>query len=327
MKKVVGSLLCLLVAAPVAFSDPPPIYGAHIVRPTEPLTLFGQPLPGVIGQSLGAARVEIRTFSNTSQIKPLDENGASDETANPLLQVSHMGVGILSSAPTGKFNVVLDSNILTNHMFVRVYNTDDPSTATYYFDSEPFQLQLDNITLSRRVSFSSQKTIAPPDAPPMDSDGDGISDEDEYNGYYGFQTDPFNPDTDGDGINDDVEIVYGLDPTSRLEIVLSSTNAVSPASIDAGTLDWLVGWHASTNPYVSYTLDMVQDIFDFSTNRFPAALEAQRARSRDVTPTNTDWAENVTDWMKTNRTGFFRVRQDLLPLPELDDDPSGGDGN
>ncbi|KRB76379.1 protein kinase [Nocardioides sp. Root190] len=44
--------------------------------------------------------------------------------------------------------------------------------------------------------------------PPVDSDGDGLSDEDEA----GAGTDPANPDSDGDGINDGAEVTAGTDP-------------------------------------------------------------------------------------------------------------------
>jgi hypothetical protein len=45
----------------------------------------------------------------------------------------------------------------------------------------------------------------------QDSDGDGISDDNEY--YYG--TDPYNADSDGDGLNDGSEVYnYGTSPTS-----------------------------------------------------------------------------------------------------------------
>ena len=47
-----------------------------------------------------------------------------------------------------------------------------------------------------------------PDDAWQDTDGDGLSDQDEY--YYG--TDPENPDTDGDGASDLEEIYNGTDP-------------------------------------------------------------------------------------------------------------------
>lgn len=48
-----------------------------------------------------------------------------------------------------------------------------------------------------------------PTIPPLDSDGDGVSDEEEIR----LGTDPFKPDTDGDELLDGEEVyVYGTDP-------------------------------------------------------------------------------------------------------------------
>jgi hypothetical protein len=42
----------------------------------------------------------------------------------------------------------------------------------------------------------------------LDSDGDGLTDEEEL----ALGTDPFNPDTDGDGVSDYLEVIFGTDP-------------------------------------------------------------------------------------------------------------------
>ncbi len=47
---------------------------------------------------------------------------------------------------------------------------------------------------------------------PLDTDGDGLPDEDEVNIY---NTNPNKPDTDGDGINDGDEVANDLDPRNR----------------------------------------------------------------------------------------------------------------
>ncbi|MFC1499161.1 Ig-like domain-containing protein [Verrucomicrobiota bacterium] len=49
-------------------------------------------------------------------------------------------------------------------------------------------------------------------AVPDDSDGDGLSDDDEINIYF---TDPFDPDSDGDGMPDGWEVDYTLNPTNN----------------------------------------------------------------------------------------------------------------
>lgn len=56
-------------------------------------------------------------------------------------------------------------------------------------------------------------TVTVPSVTGGDSDGDGISDSDEYS-LYG--TDPFDVDSDRDGINDGTEIANGSDPNEAL---------------------------------------------------------------------------------------------------------------
>jgi hypothetical protein len=311
MKKAIVSLLCLLVSLPAAFAATSDGYGmcaAHFIRPAEPLSLYGQPVPGLMGRPEGAGRVEIWDANSPVMTQPL--------------QVSHVGAGIFSSTPTGDFDIVLDSALLGKQLAARVYDTDDPSTAHYRFDSEIFQFQNDNSTLSRKLTFSAPKSLVSN----PDSDGDGLTDLEETSGALGFITDPFKVDTDGDGINDDVELVYGLDPTRQLEVVLTSAPATSPSSVVPLTQDWFVGWPASTNPYVLYTLEMVQDLLDIQEGEFPSAAAAQRVvRSKqDIHAAQTNWQELVTEWMQTNSIGFFRVRQDLQPLPDTANDASDG---
>ena len=318
MNKFVASLLCAFLPLFSALAAVPVICGNYIVRPTSPLSLFDTPLPGRAGRSAGAARVEIRALKNAG-IRPVSEEGESDETGNPLFQVDHVGTGLLSSTPTGDFDIVLAPSIITNQIltnfFVRVYNTDSPATADYYFDSAPFQCKLDNINLSVKVPFSDPKSIRSN----SDLDGDGLTDNEETSGLFGYRTNPYLDDTDGDGLRDDVEIAYGLDPTKPLELVLTSTPSASRSSLDPFASDWMVGWQASTNPDVSYTLEMVQDLLDFNKGRV--------VRSKDkIHASRTNWSELVTEWMKTNSIGFFRVHQ-YIGEDEGSAEPDEGDGD
>ncbi|MCX6794749.1 MAG: hypothetical protein NTY31_02055 [Candidatus Falkowbacteria bacterium] len=50
----------------------------------------------------------------------------------------------------------------------------------------------------------------------QDSDGDGLSDEEETNKY---KTDPFNPDTDGDGYKDGEEVKNGFNPNGPGKLI------------------------------------------------------------------------------------------------------------
>ena len=66
-------------------------------------------------------------------------------------------------------------------------------------------------------SFRVDDGIRYTNANSVDTDGDGLSDREEfYFGIDGYLTDPTNIDTDGDGLNDYLEwSVYGTDPTTN----------------------------------------------------------------------------------------------------------------
>jgi hypothetical protein len=67
-----------------------------------------------------------------------------------------------------------------------------------------------------------------------DSDGDGLSDEEEI----ALGTDPFNPDTDGDGYPDGLEVALGsnpLDPKSIPDIRSHVFPGIPIAIQNAGT--------------------------------------------------------------------------------------------
>ncbi|MBR9978588.1 MAG: OmpA family protein [Bacteroidetes bacterium] len=73
------------------------------------------------------------------------------------------------------------------------------------------------VTFGLTFYLDDRKEAVQPAAPvavvPKDSDGDGLTDEDETSIY---NTDPFNPDTDGDGLSDGDEVlIHKTDPTLR----------------------------------------------------------------------------------------------------------------
>ena len=85
--------------------------------------------------------------------------------------------------------------------------TDETSLTT---DLEALDLgSISQPVVLRRVYAWNRNSIARNGQLLVDSDGDGLSDDDELNLYH---TDPRNYDTDGDGLGDGVEIKMGLDP-------------------------------------------------------------------------------------------------------------------
>ena len=72
---------------------------------------------------------------------------------------------------------------------------------TYYFAATAYDTGNNESGFSEELSYTISNPPQPP--PTVDTDGDGIFDNDEMEI---FGTDPNNPDTDGDGINDGVEL-------------------------------------------------------------------------------------------------------------------------
>ena len=83
-----------------------------------------------------------------------------------------------------------------------------------------------------------------PQAGPLDSDGDGLTDRRELE----IGTDPYNPDTDGDGLTDGEEVLrYGTDPlnpdsdfdmlTDGAEVLKYGTNPLDPDTDKGGVRD------------------------------------------------------------------------------------------
>ncbi len=82
-------------------------------------------------------------------------------------------------------------------------------------------------------AFSNQVTVTLP----LDSDGDGLSDQAEISR---FNTDPFNADSDGDGMPDGWEVGNGLDPRSDLTGNSDFDGDLDTDGLDNGT-EFLLG--------------------------------------------------------------------------------------
>lgn len=79
----------------------------------------------------------------------------------------------------------------------RLHLLDDTGNEVFYRVGTP------NIT---RISYDPQETNTM-----IDTDGDGLSDQDEL----ASNTDPRNPDTDGDFYTDSEEVTFGWDPRNK----------------------------------------------------------------------------------------------------------------
>ena len=124
-----------------------------------------------------------------------------------------------------------------------------------------------------------------------DTDGDGISDGDELQfGAYGQVTDPTNPDTDGDGVSDLEEAIAGTDANSATSLFecleISVTNLPASGKI--------VRWPSVTGRV--YSVYAITNLL--STDLWPLAS------GLPATPTMNAWTDTVSP---DSRALFYRL--------------------
>ena len=287
-----------------------------------PLECLGKVLtnPTPMDYNSDAPRVELHGIVRGTPSTPIppDDKGRS-ATNNPLLAVT--SIGFLTSED-GLFCYKIPPEILTNCLsynpdglyrsfFFRVYDKNTVEASSYYADSSTFIYEKKNERdhPNTNVTFAS-KSLAPFPGTHPDSDGDGLSDEDELNKYG---TKPDKADSDDDGIDDPTEIAYGLDPNNPIIITLSSEPVEGVASDSPEGKDWFASWPVSTNPKVHYRLEFVTNLLERAdgTPVHPAETQvtnswSEKSEFRSVSDTN--WSEIVNDWVRTNSIGFMRIR-------------------
>jgi hypothetical protein len=130
---------------------------------------------------------------NTAQV----DYTTSDDTAAAGLDYTAIS-GTLTFGPTDT----------TSTFAVRI--TDDAILE----GDETLVLTLTSSAGARLAENNNPSTLAILDDDP-DADGDGISDDDERDGTFGYVTDPSEADTDGDGMRDGWEMANDIDPTNE----------------------------------------------------------------------------------------------------------------
>lgn len=293
------------------------------------LVCLGKLLSGAMEATYNpdAPRVEMRGvgMGNDSGIIPLAAGGVSDEEKNPLLGVTSIGSGRLQSYgfsldPILGGERLLVSNIVGKTMsvnttsptyggiFFRVYNQSTVAASTYYADSE--LITFDPNATKGEVHFRQGMKAIPTESGVIDSDNDGLTDEEEL----ALATDPFNPDTNGNGLLDSVDVAYGIDPIHPIIVELTSELVPEISSALPEGKTWTASWPVSTNSAVKYVLEFVPDLMDIQEGEFPHPAAAQRVlwtKAASDIRIDPNWHEVVDDWVRTNGIGFMRVRMEI----------------
>lgn len=283
---------------------------------------------GGTGDDANAARVEIRAVKRVPGKRPvifaLTPDGKSDEESNPLVLTTRIGAGVVGKKP-GRFSVCVPNEAWAKvgtmsgdyvGFFARVYDAPTVADSVYYLDSDVVTNN-PNLLYTNLVFKGEMKSISGDDL--LDTDGDGISDQDEAE----LGTDYRLTDTDGDGLDDWQELMAGLDPTKALdeELPLPIITALTRRS-DNPAVNAVVGddsemhvegeWTLLETTNVTYSLEFVPELADWPENGGEGGMEVPL---RTVSATN--WANDITAWM-TNGWGFLRVKR-VIAIPEKSD--------
>jgi hypothetical protein len=206
-------------------------YG-HPLRGTDPAAdLFGHLVEeGALVQVLHAL---------DGQIHPPGVDGAPHHN-NATLMTTRIGLGVSPTLSTpARFGALVAPRPGgSSFIFVRVFNQPKLADASFYGDSQLFQ-----VSSAKNPVFLAAITATRTPLDPNDDDGDGLNNSWEKS----LGTDPHNPDTDGDGVSDGDERLAGMDALDA-ESVFQIFNLQPIHGADA-----LLRW--SSSPGMTYRVE------------------------------------------------------------------------
>ena len=155
--------------------------------------------------SLDCSKCELNEV--TGEIKGLEQQYGAGQVSVQTVYV--FDTSLVRGTPTGPDQTVVDQNqvISTSGGGTTPRVARRPARSTRCIGAISFASVQRDLTIKRFFAFN-RNALARGGQQFVDSDGDGLSDDEEK----AIGTDPLNPDTDGDGLGDGLERAAGLDP-------------------------------------------------------------------------------------------------------------------
>lgn len=299
----IWSAQLLLLAALVSSSPAQMLLGPLHVGATTPIVNeFGDVLPG---QASAPGCLVMVLWASNNVIYPPDVNGQPDPR-NPVVEGGLAGIGKLSRSDLerpGTFGMALNRPADGSRLFIRVFNSTNASSSSFYGDSGLF-------TVSANVGFDAQIAATTNALDPNDDDLDGLNNswEESYGSDSG-KTDsdddgiadlaehqmglhPGRSDSDGDGMPDGHELRAGTQPDDE-------ASYLGVAQLQPTQLDLVIRWASVTGKF--YQVEGSEDALTNPTG-FTQLSEIIPADTGSVTFTT------LTNAMQDPGMHFYRIR-------------------
>ena len=222
------------------------------------------------------------------------------------------------NTPTPDQNLIDQNNVISTSGGGTTPRTASDQTLDAVLGGISFASVQRELSIKRFFAFN-RNALARAGQQFVDSDGDGLSDDDER----AMGTDPLNPDTDGDGLSDGLERAAGLDPL--VDEISGATGVIQCNKFlddDADLLNECEERVIGTDPCVADTDgDGLSDFVEVVSRTNPLVAE-------DLTDTDRDGASNADEVMAhsdpLSNDGEYRAdRGYVVQVSDADPTPDG----